>query len=201
MRNAFSIFGQPGTFLVFQPAGPPIRTLDPACASVAASDDDVSIIGAGPIAPTCNFDFGDFFSLVAEEERLQAYVDLTSDINDSTEWFLEFGIASNETTSTGSPSQPILFPPVIPPTNPAGAVLGGPALAFHRVDGAGSPPSKIDLNYDTNRIATGLRGEFSNGWGYEAGLTRSENDFDYFKRFRHADRSLSRRTCRKRRTE
>jgi len=179
LRNALSIFGQPGTFLVFQPAGPPIRTLDPACAAVAATDDDVSIIGAGPIAPTCTFDFGDFFSLVAEEERLQTYVDLTADVSDTVEWFLEFGFASNETVSTGSPSQPILFPPVIPPTNPAGAVLGGPALVFHRVDGAGGNPSSIALDYDTYRIATGFRGDFANGWNYEAAVTRSQNDFDY----------------------
>lgn len=177
MRNAFSIFGQPGTFLVFPP--PPTRTLDPSCAAVAATNDDVSIIGAGPIAPTCNFDFGDFFSLVAEEERLQTYIDLTADVSDSAEWFLEFGYASNEAISTGSPSQPILFPPVIPATNPAAVVLGGPALAFHRVDGAGAAPNPISLEYDTYRIATGFKGDFSNGWSYEAAVTRSQNDFDY----------------------
>lgn len=180
LRNAFSIFGQPGTFLIFPP--PPTRTLDPACEGVAASDDDVNVISAGPIAPTCQFDFGDFFSLVAEEERLQTYVDASVDLGDRAEWFLEFGYSGNETNSTGSPSQPILFPPLIPSTNPAGAVLGGSALAFHRVEGAGAQPSVVTLEYDTYRIATGFKGDFAEDWNYEIAVTQSQNDFDYLNR-------------------
>ena len=182
LRDAFSIFGQPGTYLVFPP--PPTRTLDPLCEGTANNNDDVSVIKAGPLNPTCRFDFGDFFSLVAKEERLQGYADLTADINDLTEWFLEFGYTKNKVVSTSSPSQPVLFPPSIPDNNPAaidlGIPSGGRALAFHRVNGAGAPPSRVSFDYDTYRVATGLRGEFSDNWSYEAAITNSQNNFDYF---------------------
>ena len=182
LRDANSIFGQPGTYLVFpsQP-GPPVRTLDPQCEAIAADDDDIGVITAiPPLNPTCSFDFGDFFSLVAEEQRFQGYLDLTANIADSSEWFLEFGYTENKVLSTGSPSQPILFPPIVPENNPATQALGGGRLlAFHRVDGAGAPASKTNFDYSTYRIATGLRGEFSNKWNYEFAVTNSQNDFDY----------------------
>ena len=184
LRNALSIFSNPGTYLVFGATpGPPTRTVDPACAAQAASSDDINLIAAGPIAPTCQFDFGDFFALVAKEERIQLFTHADIEVGDSTDVFFEFGYADNTVISSGSPSQPILFPQIIPDTNPAAATLGivpgGRALSFIRVDGAGNAPSMIDLEYESFRFAGGFVGDFTNGWGWETAVTYSENTFGY----------------------
>ncbi len=186
LRDAFTIFGQPGTYLVAQTAGAPVRTVDPQCAAVAARSNDVNHITAGPVAslnPTCQFDFGDYFRLVAEEQRLQAYSDVSLMLNDSTEAFFEFGYADNEIESTGSPSQPILFAPALPAGNPGATTLGNNAVAiFTRVDGADAAASPIQFDYQTIRLSAGSRGEFDNGWIWEASITYSENNFDYINR-------------------
>lgn len=185
-RNALSIFSQPGTYLVFPAAGPPTRTLDPSCTAVAAQDDDISVITAGPIAPTCQFDFGDSFSLVAKEERKQAFARSTIYLSDTTDLFIEAGFSRNDIVTTGSPSQPILFPPVVPDSNPGAAAIGipagGRALWFGRVDGAGAPPSEIAIDNETYRVAAGLSGEFGNGWSWVTGITNSENRNSYINR-------------------
>jgi iron complex outermembrane recepter protein len=182
-RDAQSIFSQPGTFLVFPAAGPPTRTLDPSCNAQAAISDDISVITAGPIAPTCQFDFGDFFSLVAKEERTLAFARSTLFLTETTEAFIEVGYANNDIVTTGSPSQPILFPPVVPDSNPGAAAIGippgGRALWFGRVEGDGEPASQIPIENTTLRLAAGLNGDFDNGWSWEAGITRSENENSY----------------------
>lgn len=184
IRDAFSIFGNPGTYLVFGPTpGPPTRKVDPMCAALAASNDDVNLIAAGPIAPTCQFDFGDFFSLVAKEERLQLFTRADITAGEAIDLFLEFGYANNAVISTGSPSQPILFPQNVPSTNPAAAVLGiapgGRALSFVRVDGAGQAPNQINLDYETFRFSGGLMGDFNSTWSWQAAVVYSKNSFDY----------------------
>ncbi|TDJ65696.1 MAG: TonB-dependent receptor [Proteobacteria bacterium] len=184
LRDAISIFGQPGTYLVFPAAGPPIRTLDPSCAAVAAQDPLVGQILGGPIAPTCTFDFGDAFALVADEQRLQAYAHADLYFGDSNHFFAEVGYTDNDTQSTTSPSQPILFPPFIPETNPVapdiGIPAGGFALWFGRPDGSGAPNTPVDFGNETFRIAGGFDGEFKNGWSWETGVTFSSNDNTYF---------------------
>ena len=184
LRNAFSTFGNPGTYLVFGATpGPPTRTVDPACQTVAAVDDDVNFIGAGPIAPTCQFDFGDFFPLVAEEERLLVFLRSDLTLNDSTELFAELGYADNAVVSSGAPSQALLRLQDVPSTNPAAAILGippgGRARAFYRPDGAGQEAGSISLNHETLRLSGGLVGEFGNGWGWETAVTYGQNNYLY----------------------
>lgn len=183
-RNAISIFGQPGTFLVFPAAGLPTRTEDPSCAAVAAEDPLVGLISAGPIAPTCTFDFGDSFALVADEQRLQAFAHADIYFGEESRFFAEVGYTDNETQSTTSPSQPILFPPFIPETNPVAPAIGIPAggfaLWFGRLDGSGAPNTPVDFTNETLRLAVGFDGRFANGWNWETGITYSRNDNTYF---------------------
>lgn len=179
LRDANSVFGQPGTFLVFQAAGAPIITADPSCAGVAASHPETTtgLNGAG----FCGFDFGDYYSLVADEERIQTYFELNTTLNDATEFFAELGYTSNEVISTGSPTQPILFPPFVPPSNPSAAAVGNTqgALFFGRVDGSGSEASEVDISSDTWRLAAGFRGDLESGWSWQAAISVSENTYDY----------------------
>lgn len=176
-RDAFSVFGQPGTFL---PLGGPLafqRQPDPSCATQAAIDNSVvGVIPAGPIAGTCNFDFGDFFTLVAEEQRLLGFARLTANLSDSLEFFLEGGVSSTDVAAESTPSQPILFPPVITTANPANT-FGAPALFFGRVLGAGANPNTDTYDSLTTRIAAGLKGEFGGGWSWETAVTHSSNNY------------------------
>lgn len=182
LRNALSVFGQPGTYL---PLGGPNafqRQPDPACSGLAATDNSVvGIIPGGPIAGTCQFDFGDFFTLVADEQRIQAYGEFSYEILPSLEFFAEAGLANTEVVAESSPTQPILFPPLITAANPANAVINGapgaPLLFFGRINGAGSEPHQNTYDSDTKRFVAGLRGEFGSNWSWETAYTRSSNDY------------------------
>jgi iron complex outermembrane receptor protein len=184
LRNANSTFGSPGTFLVFK-AGPPQRVLDPSCLAVTASNPETTI---GPVPPgNCGFDFGDFFRLVAEEERVQSYVELNTTFDNDLQLFVELGYTANDVVTTGSPSQPILFPPFIPTINPAfsdpalaGVAGGTGALFFGRVAGSGSAPSQVEIESDTYRVSAGLKGDFNDVWSWQTSFGLSENTYNYY---------------------
>ena len=179
LRDANSNFGHPGTFLVFQPAGAPQRVADPSCEQVAAENPGTTT-GVTPIG-FCGFDFGDFFSMVAEEERSHVYAEFNSKLSDETSLFAELGYSDNQILTKGSPSQPLLFPPFIPPTNPSAAVLGNTqgALFFGRPDGSGSASSEVDIKSETWRAVFGFNGYFNDNWSWQAALGHSENIYDY----------------------
>ena len=190
LRDASSIFGQPGTFLPL--AGPSAftRVPDPSCATVAASDPSVlGVIPAGPIAGTCQFDFGDFFTLVAAEKRYQGFVKVTHDF-DSFKLALDGGFAVNNIQAKATPSQPILFPPVIPPTNP-GNFLGVPALFFGRVLGAGAPAHTNRYDSNTWRFSAVASGDLGATWSWEAGFVRARNTYNTLRGDTKIDRFMA----------
>ena len=183
LRDANSIFGAPGTFLVLNPGSAPTRVADPSCLGLAQTNPETT---PGIVPPgNCGFDFGDYFRLVADEERLQSYVELNTGLASGTEFFVELGYSSNDAVSSGSPSQPILFPPFVPRSNPAfqdaalANVPGTGALFFGRVEGTGSASSLINIGSDTFRVATGFRGDLTANWFWESSLTYSENTYNY----------------------
>jgi iron complex outermembrane receptor protein len=182
-RTALSTFGNPGTYLLFPPAGPPVRTVDPACESQAAIDNDVVLDYNDRGEPTCRFDFGSFSTLMAEEKRVQAYGSAEAQLNDSTQLWVELGYATTDTVTVSSPTQPILYPPAIPSNNPAVDILGVPeggfAVALIRPIGATGTPTPNPQDYQTSRLAAGVRGNLENDWNWEAAITYSENDFEY----------------------
>ncbi|MEM1397062.1 MAG: TonB-dependent receptor plug domain-containing protein, partial [Pseudomonadota bacterium] len=176
-RNALSTFGQPGTFLPL--AGPNAfqRQPDPACAATAETDPSVvGIIPAGPIAGTCQFDFGDFFTLVADEQRFQGYTKFTYDAG-VVRIAIDGGYTANDIEAKTTPSQPILFPEVITPANP-GNLSGFPELFFGRVLGAGSAPFTDTYESDTWRISAVVSGDLNDTWSWEAGFVRAQNQYD-----------------------
>ena len=54
----------------------------------------------------CQFDFGSFFSLVPEEERVSAYVELDHDFSDRMQGRLKLRLTDNEAIRLNSPSFP-----------------------------------------------------------------------------------------------
>jgi outer membrane receptor protein involved in Fe transport len=157
---------------------------DPSCAAIAAQDPKVipsfaanvpSPIGNIPIG-LCQFDFGSFFSIVPEEQRLSAYFELTHAVSDTTGIRIEYHQANNEATRLNSPSFPFAAFPTVPATHPDN-VFGTDVNFIGRIIGAGGVASPSTHDSDTRRLAVSLSGQINSAWSWDFGLTSSENDF------------------------
>jgi iron complex outermembrane receptor protein len=186
--------GQPGTFLLLGvPTGPNEQTIDAYNAQIAAGnapffkDPDCQEISrvetiaipspAGGPTGFCRFDFSGYFSLVAEETRLQGYLAADQRINDQLMFFADVGLSKNRTTRDNSPSFPALQFPLIAGGNPFNS-FGTDVRFFGRALGAGYPPLPSDHDSDTWRAVVGLESTFGTDWFVEAEFSYSANDFD-----------------------
>ena len=86
-----SALGNPGAFVPLGgplPAGLPL--IDPGCAAAGGIPNVLApgaALGGIPFdGGTCGFDFGDFFNLIADEERLLGLISADFDITDSIGW-------------------------------------------------------------------------------------------------------------------
>ena len=165
-------------------AQPPVFA-DPDCAAVAAQDPKVipsfgAVIEGTPIGDIplglCQFDFGEFWSLVPREERNIGYLELTHQMTDRLEGRLELHVADNEAFSNTSPSFPFAqFPPVAVthPDNPFGTNV----QFIGRLIGAGGTPIESRYESTTRRFAGSLSGSVNDVWTWQFGAQFSENDF------------------------
>lgn len=169
-RASLSSFGFPQTFLV---GG--VLTPDPACRDAAATDPNV-IPPAGPVG-FCSFDFGDFFPLVAAEERALGYGRVAADVTDAITVFAQLNYAHNTAEGSGPPAPSVLFSPLLPATNP-GNSFGVPVVLIGRPLGTSAGATPVDSTSETWRIATGLQGEFSENGGWAVTYVRARNRFD-----------------------
>ncbi len=157
---------------------------DPDCTAIAALDPKVvptiaasvpSPIGDIPIG-LCQFDFGAYYSIVPDEQRLSAYFELTHDFSDQLSGRLELHLANNEATRNNSPTFPFAaFPEVSAahPDNPYGTNVS----FIGRVLGAGGTAVDSVHNSDTWRFAATLNGDIDTTWGWEIGVQKSRNEF------------------------
>jgi outer membrane receptor protein involved in Fe transport len=157
---------------------------DQDCAALAAQDPNVvpafaatvpSPIGDVPIG-LCQFDFGSFYSVVPEEQRLAAYFELTHAFSDTLGGRIEFHQANNETTRLNSPSFPFAAFPTVPATHPDNP-FGTNVNFIGRIIGAGGESSLTTHDSDTQRLAVSLSGQANGSWSWDLGLTTSENEF------------------------
>jgi iron complex outermembrane recepter protein len=157
---------------------------DPDCANIAAQDPKVvpgfaatvpSPIGPIPIG-LCQFDFGGYYSLVPEEERLSAYLEVDHDFSDRVNGRLELHYADNEASRNNSPSFPFAAFPTVPATHPDNP-FGSAVNFIGRVIGAGGVASPSIHESETWRFAATVAGDVNDNWSWEAGLTTSANDF------------------------
>jgi outer membrane receptor protein involved in Fe transport len=160
---------------------------DPDCTTIAAQDPNVvpTIAAsvptpAGPIPiGLCQFDFGRFYSLVPEEERASAYVEVSHDFSRRLRGRLELHTADNEATRNNSPSFPFAQFPTVPASHPDNPY--GTGVSFiGRVAGAGGVSSPSIHESDTTRLAASLSGDIRGRWGWDVGVTNSTNDFSVF---------------------
>jgi iron complex outermembrane recepter protein len=169
------------------PAVPGAQTpvfADQDCAAIAAQDPKAvptfaasvpSPIGTIPLG-LCQFDFGDYYSLVPEETRRSGYVELTHVFNDSLEGRLEFHVADNEAVRNNSPSFPFTQFPTVPATHPDNP-YGTDVRFIGRVQGAGGAAAPSVHNSNTRRFAAALTGDVNETWLWEIAAQASENDF------------------------
>lgn len=167
----------------------PIMT-DPNCSAGANS-----VVPATFPVGFCRLDFGSFFDLVAEEERILGYASLTHDFSSDVSFFLEGSVAFNDATRNNSPSFPIPsaqallanIPTTIAPFNPfnpfgvspildaQGTTL--PLFFIGRPLGQGAPaPSTHESN--TWRIHAQFDGKFGEDGTWQISFTHAENQFD-----------------------
>lgn len=193
-----SLVGNPGSFIVpsLVPAvvggtggAIPGFVIDPTgCDEVGGNSFPGIQAGAIPGVPFapgfCQFDFGDFFNLVPDERRFNAYANLKIDVTDTIEFSVDGSFADIQSDRGNSPTFPFLQLSLVAPQ-----VAGGPfpfanpdnpftetALFFGRAIGNGGTVSGSETRSDTYRFSAKLEGsEFLNNGYWSLSYTRAEN--------------------------
>ncbi|MEM1052184.1 MAG: TonB-dependent receptor [Pseudomonadota bacterium] len=178
-----SILGNPGAFIGVPGAPPGAPTLDPGCADAGGFPLPASA-AAAPLLPLgigfCGFDFGEFFNLVPDEQRLTIFASADADLTDSIRFSLEAGYADNEASRGNSPTFPFLQlgQAVVPSFNPNN-IFAADVVFLGRASGTGGEVSPAFFDSETFRVAGELEGEFDgllqNGL-WNVSLTYAEND-------------------------
>lgn len=158
--------------------------VDPDCNAIAVQDPKV-VPGVAQSVPSpsgdigiglCQFDFGSYFSLVPEEERVSAYVELNHAFGDGLDGRLELHLTDNEALRNNSPSFPITERNPISVNHPDNP-FGTDVLWIGRVIGGGGTAGPTVHDSMTWRVAGSLTGDFNDDWGWDVGFQRSRNEF------------------------
>ncbi len=193
-----SSLGNPGAFfLTFTPDQIPtlpaltrVPVIDPTgCESEGGSSLPLGGAGQGLLdaiglpftAGFCRFDFGEFFNLVAEEERTQVFGVITQQLGGDHELRIEGAYADQSVVRGNSPTFPFLQlgNAFVPPNNP-GFAFGAtfpfqPVLFFGRAIGNGGDVSPASQERQTWRVSASVGGTLSGDWGYDVAFTRAES--------------------------
>jgi outer membrane receptor for ferrienterochelin and colicin len=185
-----SVLGNPGSYYVpsiigtlraLQIIGPEdsVPVIDPTgCESVGGIPDAAAELPGGIRVGTCGFDFGDYYNLVPEEERMQAYAVITQQLGDGHQLRLEASYADNEAIRGNSPTYPYLQlgSAGVPAYHP-GNVFGEGVTFLGRAIGNGGDVSPNLTTSETFRISMELTGDLGDNWSYDVGFTFADNDF------------------------
>ena len=118
LNQDVSALGNPGSFFLVGVGDPanPLNALDgaPIIDPTGCADQGGNALALGPNVPgvgqvgLCQFDFGDFFNLVPDEERINLYAQADYDITDSISFSLDGSYTTFESIRNNSPSLPFL---------------------------------------------------------------------------------------------
>lgn len=176
-----SSLGNPGAFFILPPiTAAPTPIIDPGCAANGGFPALLAPPGVGPGGTDvgfCGFDFGNTYSFVPDETRVNAYFKGTRQLTDDIEWITEVSYARNRAERGGSPTFPILTLPTVPADHPNN-FFGFPVSFFGRAIGNGGEGDPANTESDTMRFSTMLQGELDAGF-WEVSYTAARNDF-YF---------------------
>ncbi len=177
-----SVLGNPGSYYVpsiIGLIGTTAPVIDPyGCEEVGGIPDVAVPLGGGINVGTCGFDFGDYYNLVPEEERKQAYAVVTQDLGDGHQLRLEGGWADTGAVRNNSPTFPYLQlgsagVPAYHPENP----FGEGVTFLGRAIGNGGDPSPNRFASETYRFNVELTGDFNENWSYDFGVTHGKNTY------------------------
>lgn len=189
-----SSFGSPGRFLVpRRPTGPNQATIDawssaydrnnngvadffesprPAGAAAPSLADPDCAAGAPTSTPpangitgNCTFDFGLFYNLIPDEQRLLGYAEFSYELADAARVFGEISFANNDATRRNSPSFPALSGAPVSAVNPFNP-YGVDVVWLGRVLGSGAEAAISTHDNDTFRVVGGIDGDVGR-WFYE----------------------------------
>jgi outer membrane receptor protein involved in Fe transport len=156
-------------------ATPPVFS-DLNCPAVADSDNTTLPPQTYPLG-LCQFDFGSYYSLVPEEERLQFYSHFSTELGDTLKFEAEVAYADNEARRNNSPSFPITSLPGVPAYHPANP-FGVDVAFIGRTLGSGSESMISTHTSETMRIMAALEGTIGESWTWSADVSHSNNEFN-----------------------
>jgi iron complex outermembrane receptor protein len=173
-----SALGNPGSYFLNIPGVGALPIIDPyGCEEQGGTPDLRAPSGTIPGLEVgfCGFDFGKFYSYVAEESRINTYVSANYEFDNDITWTAEIGMARNRAERGGAPSFPILTSPIVPDYHPQNPFGTGVAF-FGRAEGNGFDGDPANTESDTFRFSTNLQGVTDSGF-WEVSYTRAVNDF------------------------
>ena len=166
--TGLSALGQPGAYYIQSPGGG-FEVTTPGGGPQAIIDADCAAGGGNPLvlgAPTafgdpgfCQLDYGQFFSLIPDEQRLNLFGALTADL-DETRLTLRAALADQDLTRGNSPSLPALSFPTIPAANP-GNYFGRDVTWLGRPQGVAAGAARRRFEHDTLRLDAVLERDFT----------------------------------------
>ncbi|MBI1264072.1 MAG: TonB-dependent receptor [Alphaproteobacteria bacterium] len=187
-RTGISTLGQPGSYYIQAPGGGFALT-NPSGGPVPILDRDCAAAGGLPLvlgAPTafgdpglCRLDFGQFFSLIPDETRVNAFSVLATDLGEAV-LTVRAGLAHSELTRGNSPSLPALNFPTIPAANP-GNYLGEALTWLGRPLGVSAGAARRRFEHLTWRLDGELAAPFSafaRDWEGRVNASWSANTLD-----------------------
>jgi len=133
-------------------------------------------LGLSPIVGRCGYSFVKHYNLADDQEKINFWSTLRSDVGDNAEIYGEFAYYSVDVSDIGnSPSFPVLRFVVMPATHPANP-HGVPGIYLGRPFGQNFPSKPSWRDYETYRAVAGIQGEFGNGWSFDTSVSYSSNN-------------------------
>lgn len=186
--TGLSALGQPGAYYIQAPGGG-FEVTTPSGGPQAVQDRDcvagggqALTLGADTAFGTpgfCRLDFGQFFSLQPDEQRLNAYGALIADLGETT-LTVRAALADSSLTRGNSPSLPALSFPTIPSANP-GNYFGRDVTWLGRPRGVSSGAARRSFDHQTIRLDASLNRELEfagRTWEGVTTLAYSRNELD-----------------------
>jgi outer membrane receptor protein involved in Fe transport len=176
-----SVLGNPGSYYVpsiIAAIGTFAPVIDPyACEEVGGIPDVAVDIGVARVG-TCGFDFGDYYNIVPEEERKQAYMVVTQSLGGGPQLGLEVAWADTSAIRGNSPTFPYLQlssagVPDYHPENP----FGEGVTFLGRAIGNGGDVSNNLFSSETWRFNVEMTGNINDNWSYDIGFTIADNQY------------------------
>ena len=166
--TGLSALGQPGAYYIQAPGGG-FEVTTPSGGPQAIIDQDCAAGGGNPLvlgAATafgdpgfCQLDFGQFFSLVPDEQRLNLFAALAADLG-AAQLTVRAAYADQDLTRGNSPSLPALSFPTLPAANP-GNYFGRDVTWLGRPQGVSAGAARRRFEHDTFRLDAQLERGFA----------------------------------------